>query len=267
MFYRSRWSWPILIPIAVLHACSSPADGTPFDGASNTGSNVASGSNATVSPAATATPPAASTPTAPSDASLGNEQVGALPVASAAGGSGGAGGSSGIGAVGGAGGAPAVTPPPVAPPPVAPPPVASELDPLECASYETGFLPLVHQPVCSSCHTNGGGLPRFEPFAQAQSRCAQIGREVASGDMPPNGRLSADQLAVVASWVSLGCPETAEDAAPLCAPSVDPTNPNPNPPPPPAPGGGDDDDDDGDDDDDDDGGDDDDDGGDDDDDD
>jgi hypothetical protein len=138
----------------------------------------------------------------------------------------------------------------------------SELDPLECASYETGFLPLVHQPVCSNCHTNSGGLPRFEPFAQAQSRCAQIGREVASGDMPPNGRLSADQLAVVASWVSLGCPETAEDAAPLCAPSGNPSDPAN--PPPAAQGSDDDDDDNGgdaDDDDDDDGGDDDDDGG------
>ncbi|MEY2929554.1 MAG: hypothetical protein RL033_303 [Pseudomonadota bacterium] len=254
MFNRSRWSWP-LIPLAVLHACSSPVDGSPFDGSGNTASGAGgSGSNASNQPATTSTSVTPSTTTAPGNASLGNEQVGALPVATGTGGTGGA-SSAAAGGAGGTGGTAAVTPPVVAQP-VVTPPVASTLDPLECASYETGFLPLVHQPVCSSCHTNGGGLPRFEPFAQAQNRCAQIGREVASGDMPPNGRLSADQLAVVASWVSLGCPETAEDAAPLCASSTEPTNPNVNPPPPPAQGGDDDDDDDDDGDDDDDDGDD-----------
>jgi hypothetical protein len=114
----------------------------------------------------------------------------------------------------------------------------------------------VHAPVCSGCHTASGSLPRFEPFAAAEQRCGTIGRLVASGAMPPRGSLSAEQRAVVANWVSLDCPETAADAALLCAGAPDP---NPGPAVPPAPTGGgddDDDDDDGDDDDDDDGGDD-----------
>jgi hypothetical protein len=254
MHYRSRWSWPLLIPLAVLHGCGAPADSSPFDGSSTTSNGgSSSGSAATATPSAPAAPTSNTTP-APASPSLSNEQVGPLPVSPVANGAGGTGGIAAAGGAG-AGGTPAVTPPPTPIPPV----VVGELDPLECASYETGFLPLVHQPVCSSCHTNGGGLPLFEPFAQAANRCAQIGREVASGDMPPNGRLSADQLAVVASWVSLGCPETAEDAAPLCASAANPSNPaNPPAPPPPQNGGDDDDDDDGgdDDDDDDDGGDD-----------
>jgi hypothetical protein len=109
----------------------------------------------------------------------------------------------------------------------------------------------VHQPVCSGCHTATGGLPRFEPFAQAERRCSLIGQLVASGEMPPRGSLSAQQKAVVASWVLLDCPETAADAALLCpAPPANPapgatpppTNPAPGATPPAPPRAGDDDD-------------------------
>jgi len=130
--------------------------------------------------------------------------------------------------------APAAPAKPAAPPvaPATPPGAAATA----CASYDTGFLPLVHDPVCSGCHAGGGNLPRFEPFAQAEARCALIGQRVASGQMPPRGGLSAEQKTVVASWVALDCPETAADAAALCATA--PASPPPGATPAPAAGGG-----------------------------
>jgi hypothetical protein len=95
------------------------------------------------------------------------------------------------------------------------------------------------QPVCSGCHTANSGLPQLSPYAQAERRCDLIGREVASGSMPPGGGLSAAQRAIVASWVAGGCPETAADAALSCTASAA-NPPAGNPPaanPPPAAGG------------------------------
>jgi hypothetical protein len=108
--------------------------------------------------------------------------------------------------------------------------------------------------VCSSCHTGNSRLPQLSPYAQADRLCTTIGREVASGSMPPNGRLSAAQKAIVASWVAGGCPETAADAALACTPAAanPPAGNNPPPAANPPPAGGDDNADDDDDDDDDD---------------
>lgn len=100
-----------------------------------------------------------------------------------------------------------------------------------CASYEDSFLPLVHDPVCSNCHSDGARLPVFEPFAEAGRRCQQIGREVATASMPPNGSLSGEQRALVAEWVGLGCPETADDAAALCDITNQASPQNPDTPP------------------------------------
>jgi hypothetical protein len=110
----------------------------------------------------------------------------------------------------------APAPAPTTPVPATPLPPAA-LSVVECPSYDAGFVPLVYDPVCSNCHATRGGLPRFEPFAQAEGSCRQIGQEVASRSMPPNGALSAEQLEVVANWVALGCPETQDEAATLCA--------------------------------------------------
>jgi hypothetical protein len=141
--------------------------------------------------------------------------------------------------------APAATPAQPAPPA----PAANQ-----CASYDGDFVPQLFQPVCSSCHTGNSRLPQLSPYAQADRLCTTIGREVASGSMPPNGRLSAAQKAIVASWVAGGCPETAADAALACTPAAanPPAGNNPPPAANPPPAGGDDNADDDDDDDDDD---------------
>jgi hypothetical protein len=225
---RSLWLVPLLVPIATLAACGSIADPAPFqDSASNGSASAPSGTAAPAAatgngPAAadatSGAPGTAAEPARPGSASNAPPEGAALLPISAA---------------------PSPDVPATAPAPPATPapaiPANANADPVACASYDTGFLPLVHQPVCSSCHTASGSLPRFEPFASAEPRCALIGREVASSAMPPRGGLSAEQRAVVASWVSLDCPETAAEAAQLCAPS--PANPTPGATPPPAASG------------------------------
>jgi hypothetical protein len=215
MMKKNRvWSVPFLLPIAV-GACSAPADGSPFEArtpATDNAAAPAADQTPSPAPAPDTAPPAASTPGA---AEGGADD--ALPVSPT----------------------PAESNGPEPPdegssePPDAaqPEPQTPTSDSTECASYETGFLPEVVEPVCSRCHTSGRGLPLFEPFAQAEARCAQIGRLVSTGEMPPGGGLSAEQRAVVASWVSLDCPETAEGAAAACVPSVTPA-PDPTLPPP-----------------------------------
>jgi len=228
------WFVPFLLPLA-LGACSAPADGSPFRDGAPSASDAPAGSPSTnqtpatslapVSPAAPLTP--AGGETEPSD------ELPITPAPAQPNGS-----------------DPPDDPPAPTPEPESPPAPGDDVS--ACASYETGFLPLVHEPVCSRCHTGGRGLPQFEPFAQAQGRCSQIGRLVAAGEMPPAGGLSAEQRAIVASWVSLDCPESAADAAAVCEPSDTP-GPDPAPTTPPAGGGGggdDDDDDDSDEDDD-----------------
>lgn len=86
----------------------------------------------------------------------------------------------------------------------------------ECPSYDDGFLPLVHAPVCGNCHGVQGGLPNWEPFAAAERSCRSIGALVANEEMPPNGALSQEQRDIVARWVALDCPETPEQATALC---------------------------------------------------
>ena len=222
------WFVPFLFPLA-LGACSAPVDGSPFrDGTPATSDAPAAAPATNQTPASS---PPASPPAAPLTPAGGETEPSAeLPIT------------------------PAPEQPNGADPPDDPPAPAPEPEPepapgvdvTACASYETGFLPLIHEPVCSRCHTSGRGLPQFEPFAQAEGRCAQIGRLVAAGEMPPGGGLSAEQRAIVASWVSLDCPETAADAAAVCAPSGTPA-PDPAPTPPAGGGGGDEDDDDDDD--------------------
>lgn len=225
---------PFLLPIG-LGACSAPADASPF------GEAAAATDTASAPPAATQNPTPAPSSVVPSlrgaPAPAGDESgaTDALPIAPAPEEPNGA--------------DPPAEAPNEPPTPAQPEPQTPPLDANECASYETGFLPLVHEPVCSRCHTSGRGLPQFEPFAQAERRCAQIGQLVSAGEMPPGGGLSTEQRAVVESWVSLDCPETAEQAAAVCAPPVTPA-PDPTPPAGSSGGGDDDDDDDGDDEDD-----------------
>jgi hypothetical protein len=127
------------------------------------------------------------------------------------------------------------------------PEASSTLDAIECPSYDQGFLPGVVEPVCGNCHGVRRGLPNFEPFASAASLCTTIGREVASGSMPPQGSLSADQRNIVLNWVGLGCPESAADAAAACTPASGPNAPGtPGTVPPGNGSGANDDDDDGD---------------------
>jgi hypothetical protein len=252
---RSLWSLPLLVPIAALAGCGSVADPAPFQDSASTAHDSRSAASGTASPAAaidngsasagaTSTPPGTAAAKSDSTGKASQEGVAPLPISASPAPS----------------GSPPTQPPPTHPPPANPPPVPpapvspADTDPTVCASYETGFLPLVLRPVCSSCHTATGSLPRFEPFASAEQRCASIGRVVASGQMPPRGGLSAEQRAVVASWVSLDCPETAAEAAQRCAQA--PPNATPAATPPPAASGGRDDDDEDDDDDDDRGGDD-----------
>jgi hypothetical protein len=240
MPYRSPWFVAsFVVPLAALAACSAPADPAPFSSGSgafgNAAQNAAASNPAASNPAApsTATSSAASPAAAGSSAS--SEGSAALPLSP----------------TDGAGSTPPAPAAPASPATPSQPPTSTNLDPTACASYDTGFLPLVHQPVCSGCHTPSGSLPRFEPFAQAERRCALIGQLVASGEMPPRGGLTAQQKAIVASWVALDCPETAADAALVCTPPANPApgatpapNPAPGATPPPSPVGDDDQDDD-----------------------
>ncbi len=85
-----------------------------------------------------------------------------------------------------------------------------------CPSYDDGFRPLVHAPVCSHCHGAQQGIPDWGVFSQAKASCSLIGSRVDSGIMPPRSSglsLSAAQRALVLDWVRLGCPKTAQDAA------------------------------------------------------
>lgn len=81
-----------------------------------------------------------------------------------------------------------------------------------CPTYEDDFLPRINAPVCSHCHGLQPRLPNWGVYSQASAACTRIGSSVAQGSMPPRGSglsLSADQQALVAEWVQLGCPETA----------------------------------------------------------
>lgn len=89
-----------------------------------------------------------------------------------------------------------------------------------CVSYADGFLPQVHQPVCSNCHGVRDGLPDLGVAATARSECSRIGDLVRRGVMPPDGSgyvLTEGQRSLVADWVALGCPETAAEAAGSCS--------------------------------------------------
>jgi hypothetical protein len=222
---RLTWTAAFLVP-QVLAGCGAAVDPDPFqDGSAAGGGGAEPGASQTSSAGQGA--PSQPAPRDPGAATApATEAVTQLPLS-----------------------APAPAP---AAPAVLAPPLSAAADPSACVSYETGFVPLVYQPVCSNCHATGAGLPRFEPYAQARARCAQIGREVASGDMPPSGGLSAEQRAVVARWVALSCPETAADAAASCAQPGNDPGPVAAPPPAGRTGDADDDDDDGDGDDDDD---------------
>jgi hypothetical protein len=95
-----------------------------------------------------------------------------------------------------------------------------------CPTYDDDFLPDVHTPVCSHCHdADQKKLPDWGQYSQALAACSKIGSFVASGDMPPPSSglsLDAAQKAMVAAWVKLGCPETANDLPASCRPSTMP---------------------------------------------
>jgi hypothetical protein len=229
MPYRSPWFASCLVPLAALAACSAPADPAPFQQSGPGLGNSALQGSAASEPASSTSGAASTAAPVAAGSSAGSESPALLPLSptdTAA-------GSPAPAPAAPATPAAAVTPPAPAAAAVTP---SAAANPAACASYDTGFLPLVHEPVCSGCHTASGRLPKFEPFAQAEGRCALIGQLVASGEMPPRGSLSAEQKAIVASWVALDCPETAADAALLCTPP--PTGPSaaatPSPNPAPA---------------------------------
>ena len=88
-----------------------------------------------------------------------------------------------------------------------------------CPTYVDDFLPQIHTPVCSKCHQTGTRLADWGVYAQAKASCTQIGSRVASGAMPPprsGYTVTAAQKALVASWVRLGCPQTASDLPSTC---------------------------------------------------
>jgi hypothetical protein len=96
-------------------------------------------------------------------------------------------------------------------------------NPKTCPSYADGFLPLVHQPICSNCHGQQKGIPDWAQPSVAIAECSTIGNMVANGLMPPDGSgyaLTAAQRTLVADWVAIDCPETAAEAASVCTPSA-----------------------------------------------
>ena len=90
---------------------------------------------------------------------------------------------------------------------------------MSCPTYMDDFLPQIHTPVCSKCHQGSGRLGDWGVYSQAKANCATIGARVASGAMPParsGYTLTSAQRSLVASWVRLGCPQTASDLPSTC---------------------------------------------------
>jgi hypothetical protein len=105
-----------------------------------------------------------------------------------------------------------------------------------CPTFQDDFLPQIHTPVCSKCHGSDPRLRNWGDYATAASACGRIGAAVGGGSMPPRSSglsLTADQRALVANWVSLGCPESASTLPASCSAGTGITNPG-GPQPAPA---------------------------------
>lgn len=101
-----------------------------------------------------------------------------------------------------------------------------------CPTYEDDFLPKIHTPICSNCHGRDPQLRNWGVYATAASACGRIGSVVAGGSMPPRSSglsLNATQAALVAEWVSLGCPQSASTVPSSCTSSPSSGSPQPAP--------------------------------------
>ena len=90
---------------------------------------------------------------------------------------------------------------------------------MSCPTFADDFVPQVNAPVCSKCHQTMARLADWGVYSVTKANCAAIGSRVASGAMPPprsGYTLSAAQRSLVASWVRLGCPQTASDLPSTC---------------------------------------------------
>ncbi|MCB0404777.1 MAG: hypothetical protein KDD51_08315 [Bdellovibrionales bacterium] len=76
----------------------------------------------------------------------------------------------------------------------------------EVPGYQT-VKTFVFEPHCIRCHGNDGGV-NLESYQNAKRFANAIKRDVVFGAMPPSGGLSAEQTALVVSWVDGGAPET-----------------------------------------------------------
>jgi hypothetical protein len=90
-----------------------------------------------------------------------------------------------------------------------------------CPTYVDDFVPRINTPVCSKCHGAQAKLPNWGVYSSAKASCTAIGSRVASGSMPPRSSgltLTAEQRALVADWVRLGCPQAESNLPASCFP-------------------------------------------------